>query len=283
VTSDFLAWLDRGRERPFFAFLNYFDAHDPYLPERLHPEDRELTRKEKLLMQRWRHMDPADLTEQDVLLAQRCYASLIRELDLEVGRLVDELQQRGMWENTLFIVTSDHGELFGEHDVFYHGNNLHRPAVHVPLLIRGPQDIASTRRVAVPVTLRDLASTILDMVGLHGDTTIPGNSLAPFLRRHNDTERVGPSVVFATVNRHPRGDCVPMFSIGPSSKGTLHSLLSENYYLIRESDGTRRVYDFRNDTLVEETEVSRQPEEHDRLDKLDDRLDAFLSRNGDGY
>ncbi|MHC4403615.1 MAG: sulfatase [Planctomycetota bacterium] len=278
VTQDFLSWLGQARDRPFFAFLNYLDAHDPYLPEKLLSENRELTPEEKLLMKRWRGLDPSEIAEQDVALARACYASLVWQLDREVGRLVRELQKRRMWDDTIFILTSDHGELFGEHGVFYHGNSLYRPAVQVPLLVCWPKRITSPARVGVPVTLRDLPSTILDMAGLDDDSPIPGNSLAALCLPDAEPSESNPSVIFSTVNGSFVTARYPLFNRAPVSKGTMHSLLDGNDYLIREGDGTRRAYDFGADPH-EEADLWQQEGHRDRLDDVDRRLDAFLQRN----
>jgi arylsulfatase A-like enzyme len=84
-------------------------------------------------------------------------------------------------ENTLVIITSDHGEQFGEHDLMSHGNSLYHPLLDVPLILRFPGKVPPNLRVPVPVTLRDLPATVLDLVGVSG-TDIPGSSWASLWR-----------------------------------------------------------------------------------------------------
>ena len=96
----------------------------------------------------------------------------------QLGRLFDELERRGVLENTLVIVTSDHGEELGEHGLFGHGRSLYRPELHVPLLIVRPGRVAAGRVVAEPVSLRDLPATVVDLLGLADGSPFPGGSLA---------------------------------------------------------------------------------------------------------
>ncbi|HUF70639.1 MAG TPA: sulfatase-like hydrolase/transferase [Longimicrobiales bacterium] len=98
-------------------------------------------------------------------------------LDDELGKLFDELDARGHLENTIVIVTSDHGEAFEEHGRLGHGGDLHMELIRVPLVISFPDRLPAGRRVADPVTLADLPATILDLLDV-GEHNMPGQSLA---------------------------------------------------------------------------------------------------------
>ena len=89
---------------------------------------------------------------------RRLYDGAIASIDQEIGRLLDELRRRGVLDNTIVIVTSDHGEQFGEHGLNGHGNSLYLPLLRVPLVIRYPPRVAGSIRADEPVTLRDLAA-----------------------------------------------------------------------------------------------------------------------------
>src|SRR5262249_29218381 len=97
--------------------------------------------------------------------------------------LIDELGRRGVRDRTWLIIASDHGESFGEHaGVFCHGMSLYQTELHVPLLIVPPAGTTPTPRIVQDtVSLRDLAATIVDRVGLQVDSPFPGQSLARFL------------------------------------------------------------------------------------------------------
>src|SRR6185312_471333 len=173
-------------DRPFFAFLNDYDAHWPYeLPElSIHrfgvpPRDA----RESDLIQNWWQLDKRRLTDQQVAFARDAYDDCVAHLDEQLGRLIDELGRLGLRDHTWVIVLADHGESFGEHiGVFCHGTSLYRTELHVPLLVLPPTsrgDLAGMR-IAETVSLRDLAATIVDIAGLGSGSPFPGESLARF-------------------------------------------------------------------------------------------------------
>ena len=147
INKDFLVWLDRHRQQgqsaPFFAFLNYYDAHHPYLP----PESSSgpaLGRKpgsaaDTRLLKTWWDRDKRRLDPGDIELARDSYDRCIAYLDGQLGRLFAELERRGVLGETLVVVTADHGEHFGEQRLFGHGCSLYTPELHVPLLILPPR------------------------------------------------------------------------------------------------------------------------------------------------
>ena len=184
VNRDALAWLDRraGGDRPFFLFLNYIDAHGPYtLPDAFPRSFSKAGRME--LIEGFRRVSnlAVPIGERHAKadrLGIDAYDDCIRYIDTQVDRLLGELERRGKRSNTWVIVTADHGEHFGEHELFTHGNSLYRPLVDVPLLIVPPES-GSGRRVSAPVSLRDLPATVVDLVGLASASPFPGHSLRP--------------------------------------------------------------------------------------------------------
>ena len=140
INRNFLDWLSyrRDQDRPFFAFLNYFDAHSPYLPPegagfRFGVRPRTLD-DYLLLIELWITIDKSTLTPHYRDLISDCYDSCLAYLDQRLGELFDNLQRRGVLDRTVVIVTADHGEELGEHRLFDHGESLYRPEIRVPLL-----------------------------------------------------------------------------------------------------------------------------------------------------
>ncbi|MBU0753931.1 MAG: sulfatase-like hydrolase/transferase, partial [Planctomycetes bacterium] len=105
-------------------------------------------------------MDPRDLEHLVAL-----YDGEIRFVDESIGRLVEELEQRGLMEKTLLVITGDHGDEFFEHNEKGHGHSLYQELLHVPLLIHSPV-LGGGFRVPQPVALIDVAPTILDFLGI---------------------------------------------------------------------------------------------------------------------
>jgi arylsulfatase A-like enzyme len=230
VNRDFLRWLSgRRADRPFFAFLNYVDAHDPYVPPPgfdrhfgLRPESAE----DLETIRNW-HTGHACASGRDKALAVDSYDDCLAYLDDRLGHLFDALQVRGLLDETLVVLTADHGEQFGEHGQFGHGRSLYGEETHVPLIVFGPAGVPEGREVADPVSLRDVAATIADLAGLAADSPFPGRSLARFWGPGTPTETDEP--VLSEVNsqanpsrvRHPR----------------LASLVAEGKVYIRDSEG----------------------------------------------
>src|SRR6185436_19048529 len=99
--------------------------------------------------------------------------------DDRVGELLEALRARGLLENTLVVVTSDHGEEFREHGGFGHGQSLHGELLHVPLLMRLPGRLAAGTRLARGVSGLDVMPTILDIAGIEPHPDLQGRSLLP--------------------------------------------------------------------------------------------------------
>jgi arylsulfatase A-like enzyme len=198
VDREFLDWLSRRRqpERPFFAFLNYFDAHCPYElpPGRLRRFGTEPGRhRDTDLIQNWWPMDKSKLSTRELALASNSYDDCIADLDEELGRLFDELERRALLERTWVIIAADHGESFGEHHgVFCHGTSLYQTELHVPLVIIPPGPAPSIRVVAEPVSLLRLPATIVDVLGFRAASPFPGDSLAGFWNQSSSVAPAGP-------------------------------------------------------------------------------------------
>jgi arylsulfatase A-like enzyme len=172
VNSEFLEWLDGAQGRPFFAFLNYMDAHDPYEPPPkfaglFGTSARPVSTVNDKTRKTW-DMEKLDPDNYDCGLAA---------LDAYVGQLLDELERRGVLGNTLVVIVGDHGEHFGEHGYFVHGDTLYMPVLHVPLVVMFPGQVPAGVRVRGPASLRDLAATTVDVLGLTDGSPFPGTSL----------------------------------------------------------------------------------------------------------
>jgi arylsulfatase A-like enzyme len=158
-----LRWIDSNR-RPFFVFLNYYDVHDPYVPpdSYLH-EYTQVKHPGGWYTQHWEWFER--LTPQQRQAAMDAYDGAINYVDAEIAELMRELRKRGLTDNTLVIITSDHGEGFDEHGLMNHGNSLYRELIHVPLIIWEPGQVPAGKRVPEPVSLTALPSTVVDLLG----------------------------------------------------------------------------------------------------------------------
>ncbi len=142
-------------------------------------------------------MDHSTVSPVGVAFAAAAYDDCIADLDEQIGRLVDLLTRRRILEQTWLIVTADHGESFGEHTGFFgHGVSLYDTELHVPLLIIPPGASKPAQVVKEPVSLRDLAATIVNVVGQQTGSPFPGESLARFWKPSGrETALEGPAAL----------------------------------------------------------------------------------------
>lgn len=158
TTDRFLKWFgdwDQKRAKPFFAWIHYFDPHQPYRP--------------------YRPFAP------DTALAASPYDAEIAGVDGQIGRIVESLRGRGVLDDTLLIITADHGESLGEHGEKTHAIFVYDATVRVPLILRYP----AVFKPAVyddPIRSVDLVPTVLGVLGLEGSRKVDGLDLGDALR-----------------------------------------------------------------------------------------------------
>ncbi len=249
ISSDFLNWQATSRGRPFFAFLNYLDAHAPYVlppgPNR-HFGLQATTPADQKILQDWQKLSNAPSDQYQIDLARDAYDDCIAYLDAALGRLFDELEKRGVMDDTLVIITADHGEEIGEHQLVGHGRSLYREELHVPLLMAKPGRVPAGKIVFEPVSLRDLPATIVDAVGLSKNSPFPGRSLATLWNGDGTTGRIastGPvrSEVALRDKTTTRTD------IAPALRGPMTAIVAEGMSYIRNADGSEELYHLRHD------------------------------------
>lgn len=226
-------WLNPKDDRPFFLYIHEIRPHDPYQAE-IATIGVEMTvplserRRVNQRLQGYRELTKVDfdagrtpgttdnaaeqasamawLAERRTLI-ETLYAAEIRAADTVVGEIIQVLRELGRWENTLFILTSDHGEEFDEHGGWQHDQSVYEELLRVPLIVRFPHDASAGRRVAAPVSLVDLSKTVLGHLGLTPEEETPsGRSWLPLLQatappgagrvvaeRHNEKKYFGPT------------------------------------------------------------------------------------------
>ena len=252
INLKFVDWLARRREprRPFFAFLNYFDVHSPYVPPTIAGQRfglRPQSVADAKVLDGWSDLKKSNLPLYFRTLAQDAYDNCLSYLDEQLGELFEELQRRGELDRTLVIVTSDHGEGLGEHDLFDHGESLYRTEISVPLLIVAPLRSRFQGVVSETVSLRNLPATIVELVGLEASSSFPGPSLANLWRRSSpDPGSVRIDGVISELTGPNPAD--PNQGRSPAKRGPLISLAEGDFVYIRnEGDGAEELFNERDD------------------------------------
>jgi arylsulfatase A-like enzyme len=158
------------------------DVHYPFNPPKTAIEELSFTplsKRRVVNLNGKMQESPEELTEEDIQDLLKLYDAEIRYTDSQIGRVLDTLEKSGILENTIVIITADHGEAFGEHDRFGHHPYPYDELIKVPLIIAGPGVESTT--VNKQVSLLDLAPTVLDLVGAETPDSMEGQSFAPVL------------------------------------------------------------------------------------------------------
>ncbi len=148
-TDAAIAFINKNEKQPFFLWVHYYDPHYDY---QTHPEIPSFGDK------------PIDLYDQEIAFT-----------DKHIGRLLDHLQQKGLTDTTAVVVTGDHGEGFGEHNVRLHGYHLYAAQTRVPLIVKVPG--ATPKKIRTPASHIDILPTVANMLDLPPPPTVMGQSL----------------------------------------------------------------------------------------------------------
>jgi arylsulfatase A-like enzyme len=227
-----------------FAYVHYLQPHVPYDPP------AELTSEFSAAggAATWRDLNAAmlaanragEVTPDTSEVLEARYRANLRWVDGAVGELIDWLRESKRYDDTLFVLTSDHGDAFFGHRHFGHNSTLYDDMTRVPLLVKPHRGAGiAPGRFSNPVEAVDLAPTILDALGIAAVSQFEGDSLLP-LMRGEATELPGFEVITSTIRL--RSDAVRV----------------DDYKLIRHADGSEELYDLsrdpgeRNDCLASE-------------------------------
>jgi arylsulfatase A-like enzyme len=188
ITGEALRIVDavKGGPAPFFLTLNYMDAHDPRIPPApyrdLFPGRLRTAANENVFLLRGEiAATPPRPAPQRLAHLISQYDAGIAFMDAEVKRLLDGLKTAGLYDNTLVILTADHGEALGERGIMGHPASVHHELVHVPLWIKYPRAsaVSAGRVFDNPVSIIDLMPTTLDVAGIAPPPGMQGISLRP--------------------------------------------------------------------------------------------------------
>jgi arylsulfatase A-like enzyme len=268
MNPSIVQWLDdRGPDAPpFFLFVNYMDTHQPYntAPGPGFLDDAPAATEPQLI--KWLYQSvvcaespfPADLARR--VIDQ--YDTAVAHTDRAVGELIAALKNRGLWEETLVIVTSDHGEYFGEHGFVEHPEDVYEPALQVPLLVKSPGQTRAQRR-ADPVSLVALPG----LIAANMDPATADALSENFPRTMEDAP------VIAELHHSLMRDLT-----NPRCPGRFdrirRAVYDGSFKLIHSSDGTHELYDLSTDREETHNLASAHPE---RVRQLAARIEAMLA------
>ncbi len=257
---------------PFFLFINYIEAHAEHgsTPFRRRWFESSAAYRKVASVSQNPHdyaLGRARKTRSGFQTLRTLYDGDVTYLDARIGELLEHLRERDLLDNTLLIITSDHGEEFGESGHLDHSYGVHNVLLHVPLLIRYPPSFKPGARVKHLVELIDIFPTILDVLEIEweGRKELPGRSLleppAPGEVRHTVAERYLPTLGMKW-----------LFD-AQDAKGfafirRLKCIQNSRYKFVWSSNGAEALYDLSADPMEQENVISELPEEAKQLRKL---------------
>ena len=222
-----IEFIRANEGRPWFFSFNCFDPHHPFDPpaeylERfpveemplpsVHPAEAQRQTTFQKLDREWAHDNPGEfhtgaMTDDDRRQVYAAYMAMISLIDDQVGRILEALRETGQDRDTLVVFMSDHGEMLGDHGIYFKGPHFYDCQMRVPLVIRWPGgSVNAGRRIGGLVELVDLAPTLLDAGELEIPQRMQGKSLLPMLRGEAETEFVHEQVFAEYYNAWTHGD-----------------------------------------------------------------------------
>jgi arylsulfatase A-like enzyme len=282
VVEQALAWTTQRTGEPFLLFLNLLTPHLPYSPDpsvqvKVSSELRPLDRVGRLkkIVAMWSHLAGAQsLDALDFEILRELYDAEVATADTLVGKLLEGLRSQGLLDQTLVVVTSDHGENIGEHGMIDHMLSMYETTLRVPLIMRYPRRFAAGSVDDTLVSGVDVFPTVLDICGLASE--LPegaGRSLA-------DAGHPAPAYVIAENDRPVHAVSLmkrafPEFDTDPIDR-RMRMLRTERYKLIWYETGDPEIYDLVNDPEEHENLAAARPE---LLESLTTELRGWMGRH----
>ncbi|WP_268895828.1 sulfatase [Halosimplex salinum] len=284
-------WLgERDDDRPFFLFANYLEPHLEYRPpadvaERFLPDGVSYEEAMDISQDAWSYVaGDLDLDERELDALRGLYRGEIAYLDERIGELREMLADNDAWEDTVFVVTSDHGENIGDHGLMDHQYCLYDTLLHVPLVIHGGPFTDGSNDDTL-VSLTDLAPTLLDAAGIEASALTEQTQGCSLLsasiseREQIFAEYLAPQPSMAALSERvgPLSDDVRRFD------RSLRAVRTPGWKLIRGSDDSKERYDVASDPDESNDLTTAEPERVADLEtRLDEWLDSFSHADGGG-
>ena len=260
-------WIETTAFQPFFLFLHTYQPHEPYRPHADYTDTFYPGAGKKFpggyppgLFEVGK---TPRLDEEDLRAIEALYDGEIRYCDAALERFYSALRRRGLAENTLFVILSDHGEGFMEHQLMGHGNSLYEEALHIPLILHMPGRIPEGKVLDAFAGSIDIAPTILEIAGFTVPETFSGISLFSMIKEDTPVPD-RPLLLYL----YPRGS-ITFYET--------HAIRSGRYKFILSQDASKPplLYDLEEDPQEKVNMASSRPE---IVQKMKKQLRAFLEQ-----
>lgn len=275
INRALIQWIGSSNERPFFAILNYFDVHSPYIPPQPYRSQfSQSTEPGGLINTDW-GMDQIylGLNPEQLQGEVDAYDGAVVYADTNINQLLMELQDAELAEDTLVVILSDHGESFGEHGLLEHHNSLYPEVIRVPLILWWPDHIPAGLRITTPTTIAALPATLLDIINETDESSFPG----PSLRQLWEKPELEPDWPY------PIAETEQVSWVPPQHlpfHGDMRSVISSQWQFIEHETFGEELYDIQTDPQ-EEVNLAQRPDMRITLEQLKTQLKSELA-SGNG-
>lgn len=237
-----ITWIKRNKKEKFFLWMHYMDPHDPYIPPEEYLVDFS-TREEALEFNL--SIDTNNLSDEELAILKRLYQGEVKYTDFCIGEFIYYLEDEHLLDDSLIIITGDHGHAFMEHGRYAHAYDiLYNEVIHVPLIIFG---IGDNQRIDSYVQLLDLPPTILQLVGIMKPSTFLGKSIF---------DAIGESRIIFSESAKP--DLINLrYDL---SKKVISCIRGKFKLILNEFKGAIELYDLEKD-FVEKNDLSEKERE----------------------
>lgn len=271
-------WLGKwqeeaANEKPYFLFINYFDAHLPYEPPQPFRDQFEtIKRSEPVDQDLFRYITgKTEMTDERRQRLSDLYDAGIAYVDHRIGQLVEQLTEMGLMENTLLVITGDHGENIGDHGHLGHRYIPYETLIHVPLVVKWPDGKRAGERVSQPVQTTDIFGTLIKAADVAPELVL--QPLEPYtlmtdspVREHAVAENMFPMLLRVLKKRFS------WFEPGRLTQPR-RALRTNQHNLIWAQDGISELYDMVADP---EELVDISAENQPIVDSLTATLDSWV-------
>jgi len=258
IVKDFFSSV-KNEKKPFFTWIHYMDVHGPYLPYENYFHDKNLSYSELigkelpvfLSKKQYLFKTPfKNFSKKYLETSVYLYDQGIKYLDEQIGNLIDFLKKENIYENTIIILTADHGDEFLEHGGGTHSNKLYNELLHVPLLIKRLEE--NNKTINKKVSLINLPPTICNLAGLEPSVSFKGRDLF---------ELKNEIIFHQTAFNENSGWTTPLTNIRKLNQCKMACQTEEWKYIIDYGTGLEELYNLLTD-----------PKEEKNLDKVESKI-----------
>jgi len=271
VTQKAREIIGENFDQSFFLFIHYWDTHFPYnSPTSIKEKPGKLDRDDREQLERVKSKDKKKLIELSggVKKVLGMYEESITFVDQEIGHLIETLKQKGILENTLIILTADHGESLTEHDIYFDHHGLYDETIHVPLIMKYP-GLPRAKVVKGFVQHVDIIPTIFDILNIKGGFGYDGESLLPLIYENKQLR----SVIYAEETHTQRKQMITTHKLkyirAQSEQDAVCKYCGEVH-----GGGIEELYDLEKDPGETKNVITERPGEAAKLEK---KLSEWIS------